>query len=103
MSSSAQVAGVSTLHPAVGITSPPVPGFQNWGDPNTRLRSARSHLTFGIGIAFGSLWYLTFRDVELLSDDAARVRAGKLGLQGPADSAEAKAFWLAVQEFLSKR
>lgn len=50
----------------------------------------------------GSLWYLVFREVELLPDDAARVRAGKLGLERPEDSEEAKRFWLAVQQFLSK-
>ncbi len=61
------------------------------------------HVFAASGNRSGSLWYLMFRDVELLPDDAARVRAGKLGLQGPADSAEAKGFWLAVQEFLSKR
>lgn len=51
----------------------------------------------------GGLWYLVFREVELLPDDAARVRAGKLGLERPEDSDEAKRFWLAVQQFLSKQ
>lgn len=52
-------------------------------------------------IRTGSLWYLHFRSIDALNDDAARLRAKPLGLsdQGP----EAKAFELAIQKYLSGR
>ncbi len=61
------------------------------------------HVFATSGNRAGSLWYLVYRQVEFLSADAARVRAGKLGLGDPADSAEAKQFWLAVSKVLSNR
>lgn len=71
-----------------------------------RVKDASAHPLHAFatsGNRAGSLWYLIFREVELLPDDAARVRAGKLGLERPEDSEEAKRFWLAVQQFLSKQ
>jgi hypothetical protein len=38
------------------------------------------------GSLAGPLWYLYFRKVERLSDDAARIRAGRLGLRDPSDA-----------------
>src|SRR5437899_9007699 len=38
------------------------------------------------GSLTGPLWYLYFRKVERLSDDAARIRAGRLGLREPTDA-----------------
>jgi len=61
------------------------------------------HVFAKSGNRSGALWYLVFREVEVLSADAARVRAGKLGLAEPTDSDEAKQFWLAAQKFLSNR
>jgi hypothetical protein len=48
------------------------------------------------GTLTGPLWYLYFRKVERLSDDAARIRAGRLGLREPAD-AESRALWDALR------
>lgn len=61
------------------------------------------HVFATSGNRTGALWYLAFRKLESLPDDAARVRAGKLGLQSPTDSSEAKRFWLAITDFLSNR
>lgn len=61
------------------------------------------HVFATSGNRSGTLWYLVFREGEVLSADAARVRAGKLGLADPTASDEAKQFWLAAQNFLSKR
>ncbi len=55
------------------------------------------------GIRAGSLWYVQFRTVDLLGDDAARIRAGSLGLQDPEKSEEQKRYWIAIQDLLAKR
>ena len=50
----------------------------------------------------GMLWYLHFRTVELLGDDAARVRASGLGL--PSTNTElGKQYWIAAQHYLATR
>ncbi len=54
------------------------------------------------GVRTGSLWYLYFRTVESMGDDAAQVKAAALGLRD-ATGDEKTNFWLAVQEILSKR
>lgn len=54
------------------------------------------------GLYTGSLWYIYFRTVEGLSDDAAQVRAGPLGLRD-APPAEKDKFWPAVQDYILKR
>lgn len=53
------------------------------------------------GLRAGVLWYLHFRTVETLNDDAARIRARPLGFAetGP----EATPFLLAAQRYLSQR
>lgn len=48
------------------------------------------------GSLTGPLWYLYFRKVERLSDDAARIRAGRLGLREPTD-ADSRALWDAIR------
>lgn len=53
------------------------------------------------GLRAGVLWYLHFRTVDSMNDDAARVRARPLGLTDDGD--EAKAFALAVQRYLETR
>jgi len=55
------------------------------------------------GASVGSLFYLYFRVVEVLNDDQARIRSGPLGLKDPSSSVEQKKFWLAIQDYLSKR
>ncbi len=54
------------------------------------------------GVRTGTLWYLYFRTVDSLGDDAAQVKAAALGLRD-ATGDEKTNFWLAVQEILSKR
>jgi hypothetical protein len=54
------------------------------------------------GARAGILWYLYFRTVDLMNDDAARVRATPLGLRDAGTDEMAK-YWLAAQDFLSKR
>lgn len=54
------------------------------------------------GSRAGILWFLHFRTVDLLSDDAARVRATPLGLRG-ADTEADKQMWVAAQDYLAKR
>ncbi|MCE9560955.1 MAG: hypothetical protein K8U57_02765 [Planctomycetes bacterium] len=49
----------------------------------------------------GALWYLHFRTVDAMNDDAARVRARPLGFTN--QSEEAKAFDLAIQQYLATR
>jgi hypothetical protein len=52
------------------------------------------------GSLTGPLWYLYFRRVEHLDDDAARAKAERLGLKfGERDQ---RLGWLAVQDFLAK-
>jgi protein tyrosine phosphatase (PTP) superfamily phosphohydrolase (DUF442 family) len=53
------------------------------------------------GVRTGALWYLHFRTVDAMNDDAARVRARPLGLTSEGD--EAKAFNLAIQRYLETR
>lgn len=55
------------------------------------------------GVRAGSLWYLQFRQVEMLSDEVARIRAGALGLRDASTSEEQKQFWIAIQDRLGKR
>ncbi len=55
------------------------------------------------GIRAGTLWYLQFRKVEMLSDEVARIRAGTLGLNSASASREFDSFRLATQEQLTKR
>lgn len=50
----------------------------------------------------GPLWYLYFRTVESFSDDTAQIKAAPLGLRD-AQGEEKTKFWLAVQDYLSKR
>jgi protein tyrosine phosphatase (PTP) superfamily phosphohydrolase (DUF442 family) len=50
------------------------------------------------GSLAGALWYVYFRRVENLSDDAARIQAGALGFRDDRD--EHREMWLAVQKFL---
>jgi hypothetical protein len=52
------------------------------------------------GSLAGGLWYLYFRRVERLPDEAARLRAGRLGLREGADGAQ-RDMWLAVQRLLA--
>lgn len=47
----------------------------------------------------GAMWYLYFRTVLGLNDDAARIRATPLGLP---DASETK-WWLAIQDYLATR
>jgi hypothetical protein len=52
------------------------------------------------GSLVGPLWYLYFRRVEHVDDDAARAKAERLGLKlGERDQ---RLGWLAVQDFLAK-
>lgn len=53
------------------------------------------------GVRAGALWYLHFRTVEAMNDDAARVRAKPLGLTEQGD--EAKEFAIATQRYLETR
>jgi hypothetical protein len=52
------------------------------------------------GSLAGGLWYLYFRRVERLPDEAARLRAGRLGLREGADGAQ-RDMMLAVQRLLA--
>jgi hypothetical protein len=54
------------------------------------------------GSLSGGLWYLYFRRVERLSDDAARLRAVRLGLKETGDGPQ-KEMWLAVQRLLGQK
>src|SRR5262245_10144326 len=52
------------------------------------------------GSLTGPLWYLYFRRVERIDDDAARAKAERLGLKfGDRDQ---RLGWLAIQDFLAK-
>ncbi len=53
------------------------------------------------GLRCGVLWYVYFRTIEALNDDAARVRARPLGFT--TDAPEATPFLLAVQRYLANR
>jgi hypothetical protein len=53
------------------------------------------------GLRTGVMWYLHFRTVEAMNDDAARVRAKPLGFTTDGD--EAQAFALATQRYLETR
>ncbi len=54
------------------------------------------------GLRTGNLWYLYFRKIDSLGDDAAQVRAAPLGLRDATGDERLK-FTIAVQELLSKR
>jgi protein tyrosine phosphatase (PTP) superfamily phosphohydrolase (DUF442 family) len=54
------------------------------------------------GSLAGGLWYLHFRTAEQLGDDAARLRAGALGLREDRDGAH-RLMWLGIQKFLADR
>jgi hypothetical protein len=54
------------------------------------------------GMLAGGLWYLYFRKVEMESDDTARTKAGRLGLNVE-DQGDHKEMWLAIQKLLSKK
>lgn len=49
----------------------------------------------------GAVWYAHLRTVDLQSDEVAKIRARGLGLSEDGD--EAKAFWVAVQQYLANR
>jgi len=53
------------------------------------------------GVRTGAMWYLRFRTVDAMNEDAARVRARPLGFGDQSD--EAKAFGLAIQRYLETR
>lgn len=48
----------------------------------------------------GAVWYLHFRTVDLHSPEVAKIRARGLGLSDTGD--EAKAFWVAIQQYLAR-
>ena len=54
------------------------------------------------GMLAGGLWYLHFRTAEQQSDEVARLRAARLGLQEDADGSH-RAMWLAIQKVLSEQ
>jgi protein tyrosine phosphatase (PTP) superfamily phosphohydrolase (DUF442 family) len=54
------------------------------------------------GSLAGALWYLHFRSAELQPDDAARLRAGALGLREDRDGSH-RDMWLAIQNYLRKQ
>jgi hypothetical protein len=51
------------------------------------------------GLRVGSLWYLYFRVVDRLADDAARRKAATLGLREESQG-EAGTLWVAIQQYL---
>jgi len=53
------------------------------------------------GVRAGVLWYLHFRTIDALNDDAARIRARPLGLLEQGN--EATPWLLAIQRYLSQR
>jgi hypothetical protein len=53
------------------------------------------------GALTGGPWYLHFRTVEHLSDEEARLRAGRLGLRETQNGLQ-REMWLAVQKYLSE-
>ena len=54
------------------------------------------------GLRAATLWYAHFRKVDLLSPDAAKVRANGLGLGDTDTNADQKKLWDAVQLLLAK-
>jgi hypothetical protein len=52
------------------------------------------------GMLAGGLWYLHFRTVEKDSDEASRIKAGRLGLKDDPQG-DHKAMWAAIKTFLS--
>jgi protein tyrosine phosphatase (PTP) superfamily phosphohydrolase (DUF442 family) len=52
------------------------------------------------GMIAGGLWYLYFKTGEKDSDEAARIKAARLGLQED-PRGEHKTMWLAIQKYLS--
>jgi len=54
------------------------------------------------GLLAGALWYLHFRTVERLSDEAARDKATVLGLKTQKENLN-QPIWLAIQKYLSEQ
>lgn len=54
------------------------------------------------GANAGAMWYLYFRTSEMLKDDEARIRAGRLGLKEKG-TPEQTALWTAVQKYMAER
>jgi protein tyrosine phosphatase (PTP) superfamily phosphohydrolase (DUF442 family) len=54
------------------------------------------------GMLAGGLWYLHFRIVDGLSDEAARTRAAGLGLREDLNGTH-RTMWLAIQKLLSEQ
>jgi protein tyrosine phosphatase (PTP) superfamily phosphohydrolase (DUF442 family) len=54
------------------------------------------------GALAGGMWYWYFRQVDMQNDDAARVRAGALGLRENRAGQHTE-MWLALQKLLSER
>jgi len=53
------------------------------------------------GALTGGLWYLYFRTVDHLSDEQARIHAGRLGLRETQNGPQSE-MWLAAQKYLSE-
>jgi hypothetical protein len=53
------------------------------------------------GSLSGGLWYLYFRRVERLTDEAARLRATRLGLREGVDGPH-RDMWLSIQRLLGQ-
>jgi hypothetical protein len=53
------------------------------------------------GLRVGAVAYLHFVTADVMATDAARIRAAGLGLG--TDTEEAKAFWVAINDYLAKR
>jgi protein tyrosine phosphatase (PTP) superfamily phosphohydrolase (DUF442 family) len=54
------------------------------------------------GSLSGGMWYLYFRRVDRISDEAARLRATRLGLKEGTDASQ-KEMWLAIQKLLAQQ
>jgi hypothetical protein len=54
------------------------------------------------GMLAGGLWYLHFRTVDRITDEAARTKANRLGLKDET-LGDHKAMWLAIQKLLSEQ
>lgn len=54
------------------------------------------------GARAGAMWYLHFRTADSLTDEEARLRAGRFGLKDKGDDAQIQ-LWTAVQKYLADR
>ena len=54
------------------------------------------------GVLAGGLWYLHFRTVDRDTDEVARLKAARLGLQSQ-QNADNRAMWLAIQRYLAEQ